>query len=316
MLASLLFALNATIPVILVAAVGYSLNRTGFFTKEFLTVLNKTIYKVLLPVLLFRDVFSGQIAADFNKPFFWYCFWSTFVTCAVLWILSELFIRDKSIIGAFVQGSYRGSIVFLGIPFIESLYGNSGLMPLALVAVVPLYNIFAVILLTIRGENGTVNLWALTKKCAYGLMTNPILIGILAGLAGALLKLELPTAIDKTMQYFASCCAPLALLLIGAEFEGGKMLQKLRPTVAASFIKLILLPLAILPGALALGFQGQDLAVIMLLTGAPATATGYVMSKNLHNDAVLSSSIIMLTTALSPITVTLMIFLLRFANLI
>ena len=311
MLDNLFFALDATVPILLVAVAGYLLNRYGYFTKEFLDVLNRLIYKFMLPLLLFRDVAAGRITEDFDFRFAAYCFVSTIVYFAAIWILSELFIRDKSIIGAFVQGSYRGSIALLGVAFVNSIYGNSGQMPLAIVSAVPLYNIFAVIVLTVRGDNGEVEPGALARKCAKGIATNPIILGICAGLLFSLSGLELPTIAAKTVNYFAVCCTPLALLVIGAEFEGRKALHKLAPTLVASAIKLLVLPAVLLPVAVAMGFQGQDLVVLLVMSGAPATATGYIMCKNLHGDAVLASSIIMLTTALSAVTITFILVLLR-----
>lgn len=316
MLDSLFFALDATVPIILMAVIGWVLNARGFFTKEFLDVLNRLLYKVMLPLLLFRDVAAGRITEDFDLRFAGYCFFSTIAYFAVIWLLSELLIRDKSIIGAFVQGSYRGSIALLGVAFLESIYGNSGQMPLAIVSAVPLYNIFAVILLTVRGDNGAVEPRALARKCVRGILTNPILIGVFAGLLASLLELTFPAVVSKTINYFAVCCTPLALLVIGAEFEGRRALRKLGPTVAASLIKLLVLPAVLLPVAVAMGFRGQDLVVLLVLAGSPATATGYIMCKNLHGDYVLSSSIIMLTTALSAVTVTLLLFVLRSLGLV
>ena len=316
MLDSLFFALDATVPILLVAVIGYILGRRGFLTKEFLDVLNRLIYKIMLPLLLFRDVAAGRVTEDFDFRFAAYCFVSTIVYFAAIWILSEIFIRDKSIIGAFVQGSYRGSIALLGVSFVTSIYGDSGMMPLAIVSAVPLYNIFAVVLLTVRGDNGAVEPGALARKCAKGVATNPIILGIFAGLAFSLLGLELPPIAAKTVNYFAVCCTPLALLVIGAEFEGRRALHKVVTTAVASFIKLVLLPAVLLPIAVWMGFRGQTLVVLLVMAGSPATATGYIMCKNLHGDAVLSSSIIMLTTALSALTITFLLFLLRAVGLV
>ncbi|MBQ8143789.1 MAG: AEC family transporter [Butyricicoccus sp.] len=311
MLQSLLFALDATLPIILIAVIGWGLRMRGFLTKEFLDVLNRLLYKIMLPLLLFRDVAAGRITQDFDVRFAGYCFFSTIAYFAVIWLLSELLIREKSIIGAFVQGSYRGSIALLGVAFLDSIYGNSGQMPLAIVSAVPLYNIFAVVLLTVRGDNGAIDPKALVRKCVKGILTNPILLGVFGGLLFSLFEIELPAVAAKTVNYFAVCCTPLALLVIGAEFEGRKALRKIRPTVAASLIKLLVLPAVLLPVAVWMGFRGQDMVVLLVLAGSPATATGYIMCKNLHGDYVLSSSIIMLTTALSAVTVTLLLFVLR-----
>ena len=96
----------------------------------------------------------------------------------------------------------------------------------------------------------------------------------------------------------------LALVSIGAGFEGAKAIQKLGPTIAASLIKLVVLPGIFLPIAYAMGFRDQALVALLIMTGAPSTVTCYIMTKNMDGDAVLSSSIIVLTTALSALTMT------------
>ena len=82
------------------------------------------------------------------------------------------------------------------------------------------------------------------------------------------------------------------------------------------FIKLVLLSAIFLPMGVALGFREQTLVAIVILCGAPSTASGYVMAKNMGGDHVLSSSIIVLSTALSAVTLTLTLFILRSMALI
>ena len=65
-----------------------------------------------------------------------------------VWALATIFIKDKSMVGAFVQASARGSAAILGIAFVNNIYGSSGMAPMMIVAAVPLYNIYSVIILT------------------------------------------------------------------------------------------------------------------------------------------------------------------------
>jgi hypothetical protein len=122
--------------------------------------------------------------------------------------------------------------------------------------------------------------------------------------------------LDKGLSMLGNCATPMALLSIGAGFEGAKAIKKLGPTCAAVFIKLVLLSAIFLPMGVALGFREQTLVAIVILCGAPSTASGYVMAKNMGGDHVLSSSIIVLSTALSAVTLTLTLFILRSMALI
>ena len=138
-----------------------------------------------------------------------------------------------------------------------------------------------------------------------------VILGILAGLPFSLLSIDFPPMADKFLSMLGGCATPMALLSIGAGFEGASAIKKLGPTCAATFIKLILLPVVFLPIAVHMGFREQALVAIVILCGAPSTVSGYVMAKNMGGDHVLSSSIIVLTTVLSAVTLTLTLFILK-----
>ena len=236
---------------------------------------------------------------------------------AALWIGARLFIKDKSIIGAFVQAAYRSSVAVMGFAFMKNIYNSTGLMPMIIIGCVPLYNIFSVLVLTVTAPDAQqADHRGLVGKTLRGIITNPIILGIFAGLPFSLLAIDFPPMLDKGLSMLGNCATPMALLSIGAGFEGAKAIKKLGPTCAAVFIKLVLLSAIFLPMGVALGFREQTLVAIVILCGAPSTASGYVMAKNMGGDHVLSSSIIVLSTALSAVTLTLTLFILRSMALI
>ena len=110
--------------------------------------------------------------------------------------------------------------------------------------------------------------------------------------------------------------SPLALIAIGAGFEGKKALGKLKPAVVATLIKLVGLASVFLPVAVWLGFRDQKLLALIIMLGSPTTPTAYIMAKNMHGDDMLSSSVIVLTTLLSAVTLTVWIFLMRYLGFI
>lgn len=312
---SLIYSLNATIPIFAVIFFSYLLKRRGFFKEEFISGADKAIFKLFLPVLLFRDIASGRITESFDLKFFLFCMLSTVVYFFAIWLLAEMFCKDKSIIGAFTQGAFRGSLAVLGVAFIQNIYGNAGLAPLMIVAVVPLYNIFSVIVLTVR-SNKKIAGQSMIKTTLKGIVQNPIIIGIFLGLPFSIMQIQFPQVVSKTLDLLSAPATPLALVTIGAGFEGAKAIKKIKPTVIASFIKLILLPAVFLTLAVFMGFRNQALVAILIMTGAPSTVTGYIMAKNMNGDYVLASSIIVMTTALSVFTMTLALYIMRSMSLI
>lgn len=323
-MADFIFSLNATLPIFLIMVLGWFLMRIGLFNKEFNKVADKYVFKVALPVLLFKDIATADIRSDFNLTFVLFCMVTTTIMFLAIWGLSYIFIKDKTQVGAFAQASARGSAAVLGIAFINNIYGNSGMAPLMIVSAVPLYNILSVIILTFSadmGKNGNVSGVQTSKnsnikKACINVVKNPIIIGIFLGLPFSIFGINIPAIPLKAVTSIAQTATPIALLVVGAGFEGAKAIKKIKLTSIATFIKLVLLPLIFFPFAIAFGFRSSELVAILVMLGSPTTVTCYIMAKNMGNDEVLSSSIVVMATLLSSVTLTGWIFVLKVMGLI
>ncbi len=310
-----IFSLNATVPIFLVILLGWILMQKHMLTKEFTTVADKFVFKIALPCLLFKDIVTANIKETFNLRFVLFCMITTTIMFLTTWLLTALFMKDKSMVGAFIQASVRGSSAVLGIAFVQNIYGNSGMAPMMIVASVPLYNIFSVIILTFNSNESTKDTNKIKTAC-INVLKNPIIIAIFAALVVAILEIPIPTMALKTVSNVAATATPLALLVVGATFEGKQAISKVKPTVLATFIKLILLPALFLPIAYLFGFRNSEMVAILVMLASPTTVTCYIMAKNMHNDAVLSSSIVVTATLFSSVTLTLWVYLLRTLTLI
>lgn len=314
-MSSFIFALNSTMPVFLVIVLGYFLRRIGMLTKPFCDAGDKFVFKVALPVLLFKDIMSTDLHQDFDWTFVIFCAAATTVMFFGIWGCARLFLKDKSLVGAFCQAAARSSAAILGVAFVQNMYGSAGMMPLMIVAAVPLFNIYSVIILTFSAQDRTGGKGQIKKACV-NVLKNPIIIGILLGLIASLISLQLPPILDKTVSSVGSLASPLALLIVGANFEGRKAIAKLKPTIWATATKLVILPAVFLPMAVALGFTGSALVAVLIMVGSPTTVTCYIMAKNMGGDPVLSSSIVVTATLFSSVTLTFWIFLLQYMGLI
>ena len=295
--------------------VGGFLKRIGLLTEGFTSVADKFVFKVALPVQLFRDIAAMDIRADFSGKFVVFCMVATTCMFAATWILGAIFLKDKSMVGAFAQAAARGSAAILGIAFVENIYGDSGMTPMMIVAAVPLFNIYSVIILTVTSSEGKFN-GALVKKLIKGVVTNPIILGIAAGMVWSLLRLPMPVILSKSVNYLATTATPLALLVLGATFKGKEALSKIGPTIAAAFLKLVAIPAAIFPFAIHMGFRGSELVAIMIMLASPTTVTCYIMAKNMGGDDTLSASVVMTATLFSSVTLTLWVFVMKTFGLI
>ena len=176
------------------------------------------------------------------------------------------------------------------------------MVPLMMIAIVPIYNIGSVILLTMysseRPPQGQI------KKVCLEVLTNPLILGILAGIPFALLHVQFPALVQKSLNN-------LSLLMVGADFDLQKASAQRIPVLLATAIKLLIQPAIFLPIAVLLGFRDESLIAILIMLGAPATVSGYIMARGMHNNVSMAGSIVVLTTMLSAVTVTGIIFVLR-----
>jgi predicted permease len=307
----LFFSLNATIPIFLLMILGYILKQIKMVDEPFIKTLNKFNYNVTLPVLVFRDLSQSDFLQVWDTKYVLFCFLVTFVCILSIWFFAKLFLKEKLLVGEFVQASYRSSAAVLGIAFIQNIYGNSGMTPLMIIGTVPLYNVAAVLILSFTGPTSQgLNKTAL-KKSIWGILTNPIILGILAGMLASICGLDLPVFLDKTVNNIAVLASPLALIGLGAGFEGRKAIKLVKPTLITTSVKLVVWPLLFLPLAILMGFRNEMLIALLVMLGAPTTPSCYIMARNMGHDGVLTSGAVVATTFFSSVTLTAALFILK-----
>lgn len=309
-MSNLVFSLNATVPIFLMMAAGYVLNRIGWFSDDLAEKANKFVFRIPLPVMLFVQLAKIDVREAWDTRFVLFCFGVTILCIAAASLLS-LLVKKKDIRGEFVQASYRSSAAILGVAFISNIYGNSGMAPLMIVGAVPLYNIMAVVVLELTNpEHKGIDKQVL-KKTLIGVITNPILIGIIVGIVWSLLRIPLPNILDKTLTPVGNLATPLGLMAMGAAFDFKKAAGEIKPAVFASFMKLFGFVIIFIPAAVALGFRTEKLVAILVMLGSATTVSSYVMARNMNHEGVLTSSTVMLTTLFSSFSLTLWLFLLK-----
>lgn len=310
---NVLFSLNSTLPLFFVMVLGYVLYQKKFLSDGFVAGANKFVFYVALPVQLFRDLGSTDVRATFDGAYVLFCFAVTLGSILTLWALAKLCLKNKSLVGEFVQVCYRSSAAILGSAFLQSIYGDASMSSLMILGSVPLYNVMAVVILTLESPDAaqTGSMAAKLKKSIRGIVTNPILLGIAAGFAWSLLGLPLPAMLNKTLSNVAGLTSPLALLVIGAGFKGRKALGYLRPTTAATVVKLMLLPALFLPLAVHFGFTDEKLVALLVMLGSISTPACYVMAKQMGHEGVLTGSVCVTTTLFSAFSLTFWLFVLR-----
>lgn len=312
---NLVFSLNATVPVFLMMILGLLFRKIGWIDEAFAEKMNQFVFTVPLPVLVFSDLATVDFAQVWNMKFVLFCFGATIISIGISAAISFLW-KDRSIRGEFIQASYRSSAALLGIAFIQNIYGTSGMAPLMIIGSVPLYNIMAVLVLSFTRPGQSSLDKALVKKTLKGIVTNPIILGIAAGLLWSALKIPMPPILEKTVSSIGGVATPMGLMAMGATFDIRKAFAKVKPAVTATLIKLVGFCAIFLPAAVWLGFRNEELVAILVMLGSATTVSSFVMARNMGHEGVLSSSVVMLTTMFSAFTLTGWLYILRSLGLI
>lgn len=312
---NLIFSLNATIPIFLMMLLGMLFRKLGWMDEVFAAKMNKFVFLVPLPVLLFEQLATVDFSEVWDIKFIIFCFVVTAISITISTLISLLW-KDRSIKGEFIQATYRSSAALLGIAFIQNIYGTAGMAPLMIIGSVPLYNIMAVVVLSVFKPGNNSFDKALVKKTLKGIATNPIIIGIVAGFVWSALKLSMPSILHKTVSSIGATATPMGLMSMGATFELRKATSKMKPTIVAVFMKLVGFCAVFLPVAAVLGFRNEELIAILVMLGSATTVSSFVMARNMGYEGTLSSGVIMMTTLLSAFTLTMWLDVLRSFGLV
>ena len=317
-----IFSLNCTMPVFLMMVLGYVFFHTKVLTQDFVDVCDKLVFNVTLPVMLFRDMAKMDIQKDFDLNFVIYCALASVIGILAAWLLAKVFLRDKRSVAEWTQGSYRGSIAVLGGAFLLNIYPEDGaahVVAQALIGSVIIFNVMAVLILALEHPDRDKNRGQLStqlKKASLSILKNPLIISIVLGGISALIGIQYPTIIDKTMSNVASLTSPLALLAVGAEFKWGNMKENIRPLLGACAYKLLIQPAMFLPLAAVMGWRDEWLVTLMIMMGAPTTPSSFIMARNMGHDGAMTANIIAGTTLFSAASVTFWLWLGRITGLV
>lgn len=309
---NLMFSLNATVPVFMMMVFGWFVHKVKLLDERSTAQINKFVFRTLLPALLFMDLSTADFRAVWDTKFVVFCITATLISVGIACLYS-LLNKDKCERGEIIQASYRSSAAILGIAFVKNIYGEATMAALMIVGTVPIYNIIAVITLSLTSsdKNNTKSKKALFLNTLKGIATNPIILGIAVGIIWSLLEIPQPVILSKSVSYLANMATPLSLIALGASFKFEDAKGKLPVTLGIVFIKLVLFCGIFLPIAVKLGFRGEKLIAILVMLGSATTGSCFVMSKNFGHKGTITAFAVMLTTLCSAFTLTAWLFILK-----
>lgn len=143
-----MFSLNATVPVFMMMVFGWFVCKVNLLDDHSTAQINKFVFRTLLPALLFMDLSTADFVEVWDNRFVIFCITATLISVGIA-LLYSLLHKDKAERGEIIQASYRSSAAILGIAFVKNIYGEATMAALMIVGTVPIYNIIAVIALSL-----------------------------------------------------------------------------------------------------------------------------------------------------------------------
>lgn len=292
-------AARVVVPMALTVGLGVLLRVFHVTDKATMKQVDNLIFKIFMPMLSFYNIYKTDFSQLNNAGYILYGTAGLMVLFVLALVLVPRLVQPRPTASAFGQALFRSNYLLFGAAVAESMYGagNIGLVSLLGAVAVPLFNAQAAILLE-TGRHGT----ASPKKLLLAIAKNPTVIATVLGLAVNFSGLRLPQLVLETVQDIAGLTTPLSFLSIGVSLSLGAV-AKWRYLVSISLLRLVLVPLVFVTGAVALGFQGQELCALLILFAAPTAVSSYPMAVAMGADGDFAAQTVAYTTLFSLPTI-------------
>jgi malonate transporter len=292
----------ALVPVFLLILLGHALRRILLTHDMMWTGLEQLVYYVLLPALLIDSLARANLASvpivDAGGALVLAVLLMSALCLALRPLLSRMGI-DGPAFSSIFQGATRWQ-TFVALSVTGNLWGDLGLAlaSVAMVAMIPLVNIFSVAVLAHYASPQRLAWPAILSTIAR----NPLIWGCVIGLAINLSGIPIPRPLHEFADALGRSSLALGLLVVGA----GLHLEGLhRPSPAALltvFLKLVMMPaIAIMLGT-AFGLSGSSLGVVACCASVPAASNAYVLARQMGGDAPLLAQVLTLQTMFAVFT--------------
>lgn len=317
----LIFAINATAPIVLMVVVGYFLKRLKMLDGNVARVLNKLVFRVFLPSMLFLNMYKIESLADVDFGFVWYTVIATVVLFVAAFGAVLLFTRENPKRGALLQSVFRANYALVGIPLATSLFGDEGAIAATVLSafIIPVFNSLAVIGLSIFSCDKKPSV----KKILIGIVKNPLIQAIALGFValgiraifvkvGVAFRLTDLVPVYKTLSNLSSVATPLALLVLGAQFDFAAIPHLKRHIIFGVAARNLIAPVLGIGIAYFIGaFNGAHFATFVAVFCTPVAVSSVPMAQEMDADVSLAGQLVVWSTLFSALSIFLASYVLK-----
>ena len=314
---NIIVSFNVIAPVFFLMVLGYLLvNYTSLADRKLTKQANAIVFKIFLPCMLFYNVYQSDIGAEIHSRIK-LCIWAAgglLILFVLLCLIVPKVVKQENQQGVVIQGIFRSNYVIFGVAVVQNMYGTKSTTTAAILSaiLVPMYNFLAVVALSIFGEKRETD-W---KKIILDIVKNPLIISSVLGIIFSLLGIRLPTAVDTTVQDLAKLSTPIAFMILGGDLDFLKVKGNLKVASVVLTIKLVILPLIMIPMIVMMGYRDADLLSGLLAYQTPVAVSSYIMAQQAGADGQLAGQLVVFSSVLSIFTLFVTILILRTIGLL
>lgn len=324
-------------PILLMVLLGYFLKSVKFADDDFFKKANKLVFKVLLPVLLYVNIYKIKSLDDINWECIAYCAVSILLLCGIGYTVTKLFFKDRRQTGVITQCVFRSNYAIIGIPLAESLGGAQAVAFASVLSAIsiPIFNTLAVMLLSHYSEDeGKTSVKETVKKT----LKNPLIIGVLLGVITVFirniigydesgsavfsLQNDLPF-LYEALSTISKAASPVALIVLGARFDFSAISSLKKQICTATFMRLVFAPVFGIGLAFILSnhtdllqLSATEYPALISLYATPVAVSSAVMTGEIGGDEQLAGQLVVWTSILSMFTMFIIIFVLKSLSLV
>jgi hypothetical protein len=294
-------------PIVLVLAVGQVAMRSGFLRRATFDDINRLVYWIGLPALLFHKIQSARIEGDMAVRILSVLLVGTLGSALLGYAAGALLRLPLRSRVALVQTALRGNLAYVGLPVVLFALGESGVATPALEAAVvlsispliPIYNIVAVLIMSGCVDTAPEPGWRRALTLSGRVVRNPLVLACALGLFCSWMRWPLPSALDRTVAALGQMALPLSLLTIGSTLRIGRLKSNAPAAALSALIKVVAAPCIGALAARGLGLTAVETRVVLLFLACPTAFASYVIAQQLGADDALTADAIVLSTLLS-----------------
>lgn len=313
-----LFAVQAMFPTACILFLGYGLKRKRILTEEFLKQGDRLCFSFLFPILVFWNLYQSRENivdyGQYGKAISFAYGVIIFSAVAGMFIVPR-FVREKGSIPVVIQSLYRGNFMLYGLPFSEMLGGTECLVIATAMtaATLPILNAVAIFQFAYYTGKANQN----CKSIIINIIKNPIIWGVLIGLAFQRSNFFLPKMLEVTVSDLAKIATPLAFLILGGRFHFRSVKKNRKLVSTILLFKLWIMPLVYLLVCVNVLKVGKtELIPIFIFVSAPTAITTYQLASQYEANVELAGDVVVYSLVLSTFTMFVLIFILKSVGLI